>query len=138
MAFCHRLYILTHAPVTGPDDETFVRWLADGSAFVVLDRVLFSAVLPRWFPNCTYRSFLRQLNAYGFARRSAKPEDLAQVGASAFNDSERVADVLSHPAFRRGHPEALSTMSRRVPAWRRKPRGLFHLYICPAFPLRLT
>lgn len=65
MAFCHRLYNLTHTPVTSQADETFIRWLPNGTAFLVIDRARFTAELPRWFSHSTYRSFLRQLNAYG-------------------------------------------------------------------------
>lgn len=59
--------MLEDASEKGFDD--IVCWMPGGSSFKVLDTHRFSlSVMPQYFNQRKYKSFLRQLNLYGFAR----------------------------------------------------------------------
>eukprot|EP00042_Codosiga_hollandica_P053996 m.720284 g.720284 ORF g.720284 m.720284 type:complete len:621 (+) comp58818_c0_seq10:193-2055(+) len=150
MSFCHRLFeLLSHQEAGAAGDELCVRWAEDGESFFVTDPARFAQeIAPRWFAHQNYRSFVRQLNVYGFERIHARArstanatrgnhpttterdQELAEVAtisdrrrrlsAEELDWPSSQAENFRHPSFRRGHPELLGALYRRGPAWHRK------------------
>ena len=82
--------------------EPTIAWLPDGSGFKINDRKLFAKhTLPKYFDTLKYKSFIRQINIYGFVR---KTKDVAK------NDAHYGAYV--HPCFVRGQPDLCWQMTR--------------------------
>ncbi|KAL3914962.1 MAG: hypothetical protein SGILL_005868, partial [Bacillariaceae sp.] len=73
--------------------EAAIQWLPDGNGFKVTNIQVFSnQVLPAFFGTLKYKSFLRQLNIYGFERRHG---------------------AYIHPYFVRGQPHICWQMRRQ-------------------------
>ena len=62
-----------HSILCDPKYEKAITWLPDGCSWKVLDQErLKNEVLPHYFDHNNYTSFMRQVNAYGFQRKSGK------------------------------------------------------------------
>ncbi|KAJ8599153.1 hypothetical protein CTAYLR_008297 [Chrysophaeum taylorii] len=81
-------------------------WSAGGDSMVILDADTFaSEIIPQYFKHNNFRSFVRQLNFYGFRKLRA---DSSSAGAA--NSSSRWE--FKHCNFRRGKPELLVQIRR--------------------------
>ena len=61
--------------VEAGEDAKIVSWMPSGNAFKVHDTQAFAQkIIPKWFKQKCYKSFLRQLHLYGFQRVSDGPE----------------------------------------------------------------
>jgi len=90
-----------HAVLANPRYHHVITWLSDGKSWRVIDAFLLERfVLSRYFSHTKYSSFMRQVNGWGFARRSCRrgPEK----GKSYF-----------HVDFVRDDPERCLSMLRR-------------------------
>ena len=50
------------------DDPATATWNADGDGFIIKEVNKFTELLPRFFRHKNFRSFVRQLNFYGFRK----------------------------------------------------------------------
>ena len=67
ICFPKKLYCM----LSDPKNEKTITWLPDGYSWKVLDQnELETEVLPFYFRHNKFNSFMRQVNAYGFQRRS--------------------------------------------------------------------
>ncbi|KDO21410.1 hypothetical protein SPRG_12417 [Saprolegnia parasitica CBS 223.65] len=91
--FVQRLYhALEKAPVS------IFHWTDDGTAFVILDRDLFtSQILHAYFKYTKFTSFERRLRLHGFRRRSFASQ----------SPSQRVLLTFQHPHFMRDNRSLL-------------------------------
>lgn len=81
-------------------DANVACWSDDGTHFIVKDTSTFAAShLPRYFKHSNFQSFIRQLNGYGFRKRSNENNN---DGSVAFH----------HKYFSRGRPDLLKHISR--------------------------
>jgi hypothetical protein len=81
---------------------SIISWLPDGQSFRVYDQKAFIAlILPHYFNITKYKSFLRQLNVYGFERIAADTTNLLSRGG------------YSHIYFDRGEPNLCVNIIRR-------------------------
>jgi len=86
--------------VSQPQTDHCVRWSSAGDSFVIADHHIFSKqVLPNFFKHSSLCSFIRQLNTYGFRKRTNMGSSSDQM--EFFNDN-----------FRRGHLDLLSRIKR--------------------------
>lgn len=77
--------------------ENIVSWCCDGKAFKVHNRkIFFDWIAPKYFQQTKYKSFLRQLNLYGFERVSRGSHK----------------GLCCHPSFIRGEPSLCSKIPR--------------------------
>ena len=92
------------------ENSEAVGFTPDGNGVEIRDTVLFSEkILPNYFRHKNIPSFYRQLNSHGF--RTIRSVSL------------NVVHTFSHDFFKRGHPELLSLIVRKM----RKPRESNHL-----------
>ena len=95
VGFLHKTYDI----FMSPDYAPYCGWDAEGRTIVIHDVDDFcSNVLPVYFKHRNIQSFVRQLNMYDFHKTSDNPHD----------------QCFSHPNFRRGHPELLDLIKRKV------------------------
>ncbi|KAH8059107.1 DNA binding protein [Aureococcus anophagefferens] len=93
----------TYAMINGLDG-TVGGWSDAGDSMVILDAENFaSEVIPQYFKHNNFRSFVRQLNFYGFRKLRADPS----AGPSTPPRWE-----FKHVNFRRGRPELLVQIRR--------------------------
>jgi hypothetical protein len=86
--------------VSQPQTEHCVRWSPAGDSFLVADHHIFSKqVLPQFFKHSSLCSFIRQLNTYGFRKRTNMGSSSDQM--EFFNEN-----------FRRGHLDLLCRIKR--------------------------
>nr|XP_006632869.1 PREDICTED: heat shock transcription factor, Y-linked-like [Lepisosteus oculatus] len=107
------------------DSDRFksIKWDQDGN-YVVLDEELFKTEVlerngcQRIFETDCVKSFIRQLNLYGFTKVRLDPHRSASL--ADFLAQEKEAVMLSkfqfyyNPNFRRGFPDLLTRMKRRI------------------------
>lgn len=94
--FLSKLYQLVSAIST----DSCVTWTEDGDSFVITNQEHFSRnVLPVYFKHSNIRSFIRQLNTYGFRKR-----------ANISSNDDCVE--FYHPKFRKGQPGMLMKIKR--------------------------
>jgi len=79
-----------------------VSWSVDGDTFVVKNLENFCDLLPKFFKHRNFRSFVRQLNFYGF--RKLRADSLTERPAGWWE--------FKHERFLRGHPELLPLIKR--------------------------
>ena len=92
MLFPGTLHVLLSQPSTG----TSICWLPHGRAFIVKNSSkLESEVLPRYFKQTKFKSFIRQLNKWGFKRLNRKGSD---------------EGAYYHELFLRGMPWLITSM----------------------------
>mmetsp|Transcript_19557 Transcript_19557/g.25321 ORF Transcript_19557/g.25321 Transcript_19557/m.25321 type:complete len:354 (+) Transcript_19557:31-1092(+) len=78
-------------------------WSEAGDTMVILDSERFaSEYIPQYFKHNNFRSFVRQLNFYGF--RKLRADAASGTGANRWE--------FKHANFRRGHPELLVQIRR--------------------------
>jgi hypothetical protein len=78
-----------------------VSWVSNTGGFKIFDvKVFASEILPKYFANIQYKSFIRQINIYGFRRVQYSTEKGTVVGAYV------------HPLFVRNQPELCWQMRR--------------------------
>jgi hypothetical protein len=82
------------------EDLGHISWMPGGRSFMILDCNKFAKqTLPRFFVGIQYKSFIRQLNIYGFRR--VKDRTSPKYGQ------------YSHPMFVRGEPDLCLFMTRQ-------------------------
>nr|ACF24569.1 putative heat shock transcription factor [Gymnochlora stellata] len=90
----------TYDMVDDPLTDNIICWAEDGNGFVVKDAYAFCVkILPTYFRTKRFRSFVRNLNMYGFRSRKQ-----AQEGVYRFK----------HPQFRRGKKNLLSRIRKKT------------------------
>ncbi|KAG7343949.1 HSF-type DNA-binding protein [Nitzschia inconspicua] len=90
---------VSHNP-RSDEDLNHISWMPDGRSFKILDTTKFAArTLPKFFPKIQYKSFIRQLNIYGFNRVK--------------NRSSPKYGEYSHEHFKRGEPDLCKYMTRQ-------------------------
>eukprot|EP00539_Tryblionella_compressa_P011819 CAMPEP_0178809750 /NCGR_PEP_ID=MMETSP0745-20121128/18284_1 /TAXON_ID=913974 /ORGANISM="Nitzschia punctata, Strain CCMP561" /LENGTH=263 /DNA_ID=CAMNT_0020470147 /DNA_START=124 /DNA_END=915 /DNA_ORIENTATION=- len=91
-------------------DIGHITWMPDGRSFKILNTTDFAQkTLPKFFVGIQYKSFIRQLNIYGFLR-----------------DKDRTSEnygEYSHPMFLRGEPDLCLFMTRQKIKGTGIPRG---------------
>jgi len=94
---CKAFLIIEHCDAT---DSAVASWSDDGTHFIIKDATVFaSSYLPRYFKHSNFQSFVRQLNGYGFRK---KTNDDHNDGSVAFR----------HKYFQRGRQELLEHITR--------------------------
>jgi hypothetical protein len=82
------------------EDTHIVSWVKKLGGFTIHKPKLFaSRILPKYFENIHYKSFIRQINIYGFSRARTE-EGVAYHGAYV------------HPLFVKGNPDLCFQMTR--------------------------
>mmetsp|Transcript_13445 Transcript_13445/g.27218 ORF Transcript_13445/g.27218 Transcript_13445/m.27218 type:complete len:268 (-) Transcript_13445:150-953(-) len=90
----------TYEMVDDPRTDNVVCWAEDGNGFIVKNADVFcSKVLPTYFRTKRFRSFVRNLNMYGFRSRKQ-----SQEGVYRFR----------HPQFRRNKKSLLSKIRKKT------------------------
>jgi len=90
----------TYDMVEDPRTDNIICWADDGNGFVVRNSEMFCAkILPTYFRTKRFRSFVRNLNMYGFRSRKQ-----AQEGVYRFK----------HPQFRRGKKHLLNKIRKKT------------------------
>ena len=90
------------------EDQTIVRWTADGNAFEIVDMDgLTEYLLPKYFKHNRYQSFQRQLNYFGFRK---------------WTKSQAVLCTFSNKHFTRHKPDDVHLIKRKNKAERPRKR----------------
>ncbi|XP_071487520.1 heat shock factor protein-like [Diadema antillarum] len=101
-AFLSKLWLL----VDDKNTDEYIRWSAEGDSFIVSDQVMFaSAVLPYFFKHNNMASFIRQLNMYGFRKRSSLEDGALKT--------DRKDIEFQHPHFLKGKINQLQLIKRK-------------------------
>ncbi|XP_041428545.1 heat shock factor protein 3-like [Xenopus laevis] len=83
-----------------------IAWNTNGQTFCILDEQRFTKeILPRYFKHSNLSSFIRQLNMYGFRKVMSLESGLVK--------SESAIE-FQHPFFKKGRPELLEHIKRKV------------------------
>ena len=99
-----------------PDDS--IKWGPMGDTIIVTDQVKFAReVLPRYFKHDNIRSFIRQLNIYGF-QRCRNPERTGSV------EGEHGELEFYHEHFLEGRTDLMRQITRGMPSNKRRRSGL--------------
>merc|ERR1719398_506989 len=94
--FLTKLYQIVSAPTT----DHCIQWTAKGDSFVISDPDTFARdILPTYFKHNNIRSFIRQLNTYGFRKRT-----------NISSTDEHLE--FFHTKFRRDDPQGLTQIKR--------------------------
>jgi len=95
-SFITKIYRMVSDPAT----QDIVCWNERGDGFLVRNEFVFASQIMRtYFRHQNFSSFVRQLNFYGFHKRSS-PTSLTS---------------FYHPCFKKGHPELLCQIIRKSP-----------------------
>lgn len=84
-------------------DPRVAGWTDDGAFIIIRDQAAFVDLLPNFFRTSNFRSFIRQLNFYGF--RKLRTEEIRSLVPYEPTNS---TSMFQHDYFRRGHVELLS------------------------------
>ena len=94
-----------------------IKWGAASDTIVVTDQAKFAReVLPRYFKHDNIRSFIRQLNIYGF-QRCRNPERAGSV------EGEHGELEFYHENFLEGRKDLMRLITRGMPSHKRRPSG---------------
>ena len=94
--------------VDDPDTDNLITWGDTGDSFVIMHQAAFSEnLLPYYYKHSNLASFVRQLNMYGFNKRTG----VDTGGLKSEKDQEL---EYSHPYFRRGQEILLGHIKRKV------------------------
>jgi hypothetical protein len=98
------------SPRVAMQDIAHISWMPDGRSFKIRDCAKFAKqTLPKFFAGIQYKSFIRQLNIYGFERVKDRKSPLF--------------GQYSHPYFVRGEPDLCLFMTRQKIKGTGVPRG---------------
>jgi len=102
--FSEKLFdVLSHE-----DGSKGIAWLPDGKSFVIVDRDYFvSEILPRYFKEAKFESFLRKLKRWGFKRVSRSAD-----GNVAFHHEHFVRD--NQDMCKRMRSNSVTTFSKKL------------------------
>lgn len=104
-AFLSKLWLL----VEDKDTDNLIKWSEEGNSFFVIDQDLFAKeVLPRYFKHNNMPSFVRQLNMYGF-RKKSHPEQ-----GGLLLTAERNKIEFQHQHFVKGNEKGLALIKRKT------------------------
>jgi hypothetical protein len=74
--------------LTTPEYQSIAHWLPDGLSFIIADKRRFSGeILPKYFREALFHSFIRKLNRWGFRR--VKSRDKGEESSFAHNNFVR-------------------------------------------------
>ncbi|XP_041428535.1 heat shock factor protein 3-like [Xenopus laevis] len=100
--FLTKLWVLMEDPA----NCDMIAWNTNGQTFSILDEQRFTKeILPRYFKHSNLSSFIRQLNMYGFRKVMSLENGLVK--------SESAIE-FQHPFFKKGRPELLEHIKRKV------------------------
>ena len=86
-------------------------WSDNGQSFFIKDEQQFAALLPKFFRHNNLKSFVRQLNLYGFH----KLRNTGALVASSSTENPKANWIeFRHDRFIRGNLELIKTIQRRV------------------------
>lgn len=116
-----------------PDrDADSIRWGPEGDTIIVTDSAKFSReVLPRYFRHDNIRSFLRQLNIYGFQRCRPPTGSAARAENAGRADGEL---EFYHEKFMPGRKDLMCQIARGVPSAKRHVHSSGDKHACAADP----
>lgn len=81
------------------DHKNTVKWSDSGDSFVIVDMTHFSeTVVPLYFGNTNFSSFIRQLNLYGFRKGDSQGKKV---------------DEYKHDFFQKQRPDLLQALKRK-------------------------
>lgn len=100
-----------HEILATPEYQPITHWLPDGASFVIADKRRFSdVILPKYFREALFHSFIRKLNRWGFRRVKSR----GKGGVSSF----------AHNSFVREKPWLCLKMScKSKPSYHKVPPG---------------
>lgn len=90
--------------------DHIISWVDNGMAFQIHDRESVIPILEKYFNMSKYKSFLRQLQAYGFQRALPNPKDDPNRDSKPKRDCYR--GKWSHKLFRRDKMNLCNKMTR--------------------------
>ncbi|KAG8447853.1 hypothetical protein GDO86_015093 [Hymenochirus boettgeri] len=104
--FLTKLWVL----VEDQANSDIIAWNWNGQNFCILDEQRFSKeILPKYFKHNNLSSFIRQLNMYGFRKVVSLENGLVKSESA-------LAIEFQHPFFKKGMPELLENIKRKVAA----------------------
>jgi hypothetical protein len=126
-----------HEILATPEYQPIVHWLPDGFSFVIVDKRRFSdVILPKYFREALFHSFIRKLNRWGFRR--VKSRGKGEESSFAHNNFVREKPWLclkmrckSKPSYHKVPSAKKKTQQTAVEA-ARSVVNVGHIAIVPA------
>ncbi|XP_072013544.1 uncharacterized protein [Amphiura filiformis] len=109
--FLTKLWLL----VDDSSTDHLIRWGQEGDSFLVIDQPCFAKeVLPQFFKHNNMASFVRQLNMYGFRKKT-------NIDQGALKSVREDVEFV-HPHFKKGQTAQLELIKRKVSAGKEDPK----------------